>query len=101
PAVQQDDHRTIGRAVLGVSNIQDAGVDLFQRRECRTRRSRGGLRQRRTAEKQWSSRNADGGGVNELAAILADLFGHIPSRSWGCYRSKRLEPGLSRQALAI
>ena len=31
PAVQQDDRRAVGRTVLGIADIQNAGIDLLQR----------------------------------------------------------------------
>ena len=37
PAMQKNDRGTIGRAGLGVSDIQDAGIDLLQRAERRVR----------------------------------------------------------------
>ena len=37
PAVQKNDRRAIGRAGFGVSDIQDAGIDLLQRAERRVR----------------------------------------------------------------
>jgi hypothetical protein len=43
--MQQDDRRTVGRAVLGIPNVQYAGVDLLERRErCVSDRRRSGLR---------------------------------------------------------
>ena len=77
------ERRTIGRTVLGISDVEHAGIDLLQHGECRTRRCRSGLRLRRTAEKKGSGRNAHSGGAKELAAIPADLLGHASSRSWG------------------
>jgi hypothetical protein len=45
PSMQQDDRRTVGRAVLGIPNVQYAGVDLLERRErCVSDRRRSGLR---------------------------------------------------------
>jgi hypothetical protein len=46
PAVQKHDHRAIGRAGFGVSDIQEAGIDLLERAEGRVRVRVAGLRRR-------------------------------------------------------
>jgi hypothetical protein len=79
PAVQQDDNRAIRRAVLGIADIENAGVDLLERGECRAgspqaRRLNVGLRLGRLAEHKRCHRNAQGGGAEEMAAILADVI---------------------------
>ena len=89
PAMQQDDRRTVGRPGLGVADVQQAGVDLLQRRErgagpgtwpaapARWRPpGRGLTRHRRTGLRpgSWRRRRRTGGD----AAAREGLCGSVP-----------------------
>jgi hypothetical protein len=80
--VQQNDCGTIGGAGFGISDIQDAGIDLLQRAERRVRprldrsRIRGpcraGLCVRQTAQHELSGGDAHRRGAKKAASILVD-----------------------------
>ena len=53
PAVQQDDRRTLGRASLRVSDMQDAGIEVTEEGKARARRRRRDFEARWTPEK-WA-----------------------------------------------
>ena len=95
PAVQKNDRRAIGRTGFGVADVQDAGIDLLQRRERRVRprldrgqlawrRLRGCASQNRLcrAERQPRSRQRrqrNGGDAGLISfAILVVSIGQSP-----------------------
>jgi hypothetical protein len=82
--VQQKNYRAIGGAGLGVSNIQEASVDLLQGRERGVRARldcgqvwfcRAVLSVRRTAQAELRGCNSHGRGADKAAARMIDIFG--------------------------
>ena len=82
PPVQKDHRRAIGRAGLGVADVQDAGVDLLERPEGRVRpglnrwQSRGScladLCCRRTDYAELRGRNRRGSSIKKATAMPVD-----------------------------
>src|SRR5215212_6120371 len=83
PTVQQENRRTIGRTVLGISHIEDPGIDLFQRTKCGAFRRRAcrfvitGLSVSGVTHEKTRGANAQGSGLNEMTAIGIDLLRHV------------------------
>ena len=84
PAVQKDDGAAVRRTGLGVSDIQDAGIDLLERCERRMRPRFGhaqchrfglaGLRSRGIAHGEPGRGNGHGRGAKKAAAIIVDVL---------------------------
>jgi hypothetical protein len=77
--VQQDHHGPIGRTGLGIADVENAGLDLFERAERRIRAHldrrealRNGWR-REVPEQNAGARHAQDGGTEEAATIMIDL----------------------------
>jgi hypothetical protein len=85
PAMQQNDGGTVGGAGLGITDIEQAGIDLLQRAErgVRARLDLGqfgrfclaDLRIRRTAQGELGGCEGHRGGAEKAAAVLVDVFG--------------------------
>ena len=83
PAMQQDDHRPVGGAGLGVGHIEHAGVDLLQRREAgggewlgRWLRP-GGLRPGGCRPAQLSGGDGQRGYAEKATAVRIDDVEHV------------------------
>ena len=83
--MQEDDDGTIGGPGFGITDIEDAGLDLFQRRKrgvgARPDRARAGLgvaglRKEGTAHGERCRRKRHGGGAEETAAVRVGGLGH-------------------------
>ena len=88
--MQQNDCWTIDRAGLGISDIENTGIDLLQRDESGVRAGPdrrqirracpAGLRKDGTAEDKRGGGHAYRGVVQEAATILVDGFRHVDLR---------------------
>ena len=84
PAVQKNDRGTIGGTGFGVSDIEEAGVDLLQRAKRRVRSRLDRAQLRRFCSRCRGTDHAELGGskghrrsAKKAAAMLVDLFGRF------------------------
>jgi len=80
--VQQDNHGTIGGPGLGITDIEDAGLDLFQYGKRgvgarpRARLAVAGLRKQGSADDERRRRKRRGEGSKDVAAVRLGRLRH-------------------------
>ena len=87
--MQQNDRGTVGGTGFGVADVEEAGIDLFQRRERCVRPGLEpweigrpclfGLCLRGTGQAKLGGRDGHGSSAKKASAILVDLFRHCES----------------------
>jgi hypothetical protein len=86
--VQKNDHRAIGRAGFGVSDIQEAGIDLLERAEGRSC-SCCRLAPPRRRSRELHGREGHARSPKEAAAMMINFFGRFDCMQWNLLGSRR------------
>src|SRR5437879_7473834 len=86
PSVEQNDGGSVGRAGLGVANVQQSGLDLLERRKCANARPNRSCRiirpcftSRWSNSTKLSSCQRRGGKAEKISSAMIDILGHLNS----------------------